>query len=233
MSVQSVQQSTTSPRPTTEQLRRLAIEAGKYLGKEAGETLPVHELRLQAEANGYTEKEASELLQSEGLTSETTVTIPKQGNLFGELWRVDNVGQINENEPLDVEDIYGLHETVAESAAEVDDSRYLDDSGNPLTATDAIGSYVERRHGENVSAKKHSFKKTRQYHARQQYAKGKEMDRQLLTEYENPTTVLLSLRLSPGSESRLSLLHKSILLKVSNTPSHRPFRNSVCMFCEF
>jgi len=209
MSVQSVQQSTTPPRPTTEQLRRLAIEAGKYLGKEAGETLPIHELRLQAEANGYTEKEASELLQSEGLTSETTVTIPKQVDLFGKLWHVDNVGKNNqdESEPLDVDDIYGLHEPIAASAGEVDDSRYLDASGNPLTATDAIGSYIERRHGENVSAKNHGYYKTRQHTAKKQYAKGKEMDRQLLTDYENPTTVLLSLRLSPGSESRLSLLH--------------------------
>ncbi len=209
MSVQSVQQSTTSPRPTTEQLRRLAIEAGKYLGKEAGETLPIHELRLQAEANGYTEKETSELLQSEGLHSETVVTIPEQGDLFGQLWRVDDVGRNNqdESEPLDVDDIYGLHEPIAASAGEVDDSRYLDASGNSLTATDAIGSYIERRHGENVSAKNHGYYKTRQHTAKKQYAKGKEMDRQLLTDYENPTTVLLSLRLSPGSESRLSLLH--------------------------
>lgn len=76
-----------------------------------------------------------------------------------------------------------------------------------LTAYEAVGEYIERRHGENVTADKHGFHKTRQWRRKKQYAKGKEMDRQLLEEYDNPTTILLSLRVAPGNRSRLTLLN--------------------------
>jgi hypothetical protein len=88
----------------------------------------------------------------------------------------------------------------------VGDERYLK-TGQPLTAFEAVGSYIKRRHGENVSAEKHGFHKTRQWRAKRQYALGKEMDRQLLNEYENPTTTLLSLRVSPAHRRRLTLLN--------------------------
>jgi hypothetical protein len=61
---------------------RLAVEAGKYHGLTAGETIDRREVVLQAEANGYTEREAFDLLEGQGDTME----IPEQGNLFGELW---------------------------------------------------------------------------------------------------------------------------------------------------
>jgi len=111
-------------------------------------------------------------------------------------------------EPLDdsVEDCYRLHEPIADAPSIVGDYRYLED-GQPMTAFEAVGSYIKRRHGENVSAEKHGFHKTRQWRRKRQYALGKEMDRQLLDAYENPTTVLLSLRVSPGDRGRLTLLN--------------------------
>lgn|GEM_PF-2226965 len=110
-------------------------------------------------------------------------------------------------EPLDdsVEDCYRLYEPIATSPEVVADPRYLDGE-KPLTAFEAVGTYMERRHGENVSAEKHGYHRTRQWRARLRYATGKEMDRQLLAKYDDPTIALLSLRLSPGDRSRLTLL---------------------------
>lgn len=119
-------------------------------------------------------------------------------------------------EPLDdsVEDHYRLYEPIADSSEKVGKSRYLDEeTQEPKLAREAVNSYVEARHGENVSAKSNGFKKTRNWRAKRQYCIGKKMDRQLLDEYNNPTTVLLSLRVSPGDKSRLTLLkglHDSI-----------------------
>ena len=117
-------------------------------------------------------------------------------------------------EPLDdsVEDCYRLHEPIADAPSIVGDDRYLE-GGQPMTAFEAVGSYIKRRHGENVSAEKHGFNKTRQWRRKRQYALGKAMDRQLLDAYENPTTALLSLRVSPADRGRLTLLnglHKAI-----------------------
>jgi hypothetical protein len=75
-----------------------------------------------------------------------------------------------------------------------------------MTAFNAVGSYIQRRHGESVSAEKNGYKKTRHWRAKRQYARGKEMDRQLLDEFRFPSTVLISLRVSPGEKSRLTLL---------------------------
>ena len=217
---------TTREEPTNEQLRRLAIEAGKFLGKSAGDSLSLSELRSQGEANGFADSELRRLLESDGLVTASKIRIPDQGDSFGELWDVgsDDVGVTPENdsfenrsatrgdgcgpEPLDdsAEDCYLLHEPIADSPDLVGDDRYLDDGGEPLTAFDAVGSYIERRHGENVSADRHGYHKTRHWRRKRQYALGKEMDRQLLDAYENPTTTLLSLRLSPGDRSRLTLL---------------------------
>jgi len=110
-------------------------------------------------------------------------------------------------EPLDdsMEDCYRLHEPIADARSTVGDDRYLED-GQPMTAFEAVGSYIKRRHGENVSAEKHGFHKTRQWRRKRQYALGKAMDRQLLDAYDEPTTALLSLRVSPANRTRLTLL---------------------------
>lgn len=111
-------------------------------------------------------------------------------------------------EPMDsrVDDCYALHRPIAQSADEVDKQRYLSDDGTPLTAFEAVGSYIAQRHGEGTTAERHGWVKGRQYYAKQQYSRGMAIDRQLLDQFENPTTALLSLRLSPTVESRLTLL---------------------------
>jgi hypothetical protein len=112
-------------------------------------------------------------------------------------------------EPLDTtgEDPYRLREPIADLMGDVSDGRYLQ-SDQPMTAWNAVGSYIRRRRGESVSAEKHGFKKTRHWRANRQYARGKEMDRQLLEEYTFPSIALLSLRVSPGEKSRLTLLNR-------------------------
>lgn len=75
--------------PSGETVQRLAVEAGKYVGKETGEILPVVEVRRQAEANGYTDDEISQLLTDAGVQGADAVTVPEQGDLFGSLWKPD------------------------------------------------------------------------------------------------------------------------------------------------
>lgn len=110
-------------------------------------------------------------------------------------------------EPLDArsDDCYRLQEPIANSTALIDDERYVQ-GGRPMTAFYAVGSYIRRRRGEKVSAEKNGFYKTRHWRTLRQYARGKEMDRQLLKKYNFPSIALLSLRVSPGNKSRVTLL---------------------------
>ncbi|WP_363466521.1 hypothetical protein [Halogeometricum borinquense] len=80
---------TVAPEPSGETVRRLAVEAGKYVGVEAGESLPVVEVRRQAEANGYADDEITQLLADAGVRGADAVTVPEQGDLFGSLWKPD------------------------------------------------------------------------------------------------------------------------------------------------
>lgn len=110
-------------------------------------------------------------------------------------------------EPLDdTPDCYALHEPIAADASLVDKERYLADDGEPMTHIAANQSYIRQRHSEGTTATRHGFVKGRQYRAQQQYRRGMAIDRQLLARYETPTTVLLSLRMSPTVEGRLTLL---------------------------
>lgn len=79
-----------APEPSGETVRRLAVEASKYVGKDAGESLSVVEVRRQAEANGYADDEITQLLADAGVRGADAVTVPEQGDLFGELWRVES-----------------------------------------------------------------------------------------------------------------------------------------------
>ena len=72
-----------APEPSGETVRRLAVEAGKYEGVEAGASLPLHEIRQQAEANGYADDEITQLLADAGVSGADAVTVPEQGDLFG------------------------------------------------------------------------------------------------------------------------------------------------------
>lgn len=70
-------------------VHRLVVETGKYLGVDAGDEVQVEEVRAQAEANGYTEREVDELLANAGIGGVDSVTVPRQGNLLGKIWRAD------------------------------------------------------------------------------------------------------------------------------------------------
>jgi len=110
-----------------------------------------------------------------------------------------------DSEPLDSsEDFLALQEPIALDR-ETCHPAYIDDV-EPLSAEEAIEQYVEERRGENTSAERHGFERGRQWHDKRNYARGKEMDRQLLETYENPTTALLSLRVERTVESRVTLL---------------------------
>jgi hypothetical protein len=61
---------------------RLTVEAGKYHGLTAGETIDRREVVLQAEANGYSDREARAMLEDKG----QEIEIPEQGRAFGDLW---------------------------------------------------------------------------------------------------------------------------------------------------
>jgi hypothetical protein len=67
----------------------MAVETGKYMGVQAGETVPTDELRAQLGANGYTTSETDRLLADAGVDGADSVTVPEQGDLFGELWTVE------------------------------------------------------------------------------------------------------------------------------------------------
>lgn len=123
--------------------------------------------------------------------------------------RPDTRAGIQQSEPLDPSenDPYRLQEPIARSIAAVEPERYKR-GGRPMTAFQVVGWYIRRRHGENVSAKKHGYYKTRHWRAKRNYARGMGMDRQLLEKYKHPSTVLLSLRVSPGNKSRLTLLER-------------------------
>jgi hypothetical protein len=66
----------------SDSVSRLTIEAGKYHGLTAGETIEKQEVVLQAEANGYSDREAKAMLEGKG----QEIEIPEQGDLFGDLW---------------------------------------------------------------------------------------------------------------------------------------------------
>ncbi|MFK8212439.1 hypothetical protein [Haloferax volcanii] len=78
--------------PSNKRLQRLAVAAGSYLGKDAGDSIPVEEVRLQAEANGYTEQETQAMLEADGFASTDRIQVPEQGLLFGELWAPSSSG---------------------------------------------------------------------------------------------------------------------------------------------
>ncbi|MCU4719717.1 hypothetical protein [Halapricum hydrolyticum] len=163
-----------------------------------------------------------------------SVEVPEQGNLFGDLWSLDpecagvttksnsedrtvdwsTRPETRENgcgpEPIEseTEDYHYLHAPMATSADLVDKARYLYEDGSPLTAIDAVNQYIEKRYGENTSKNRHGFNKGLQYYAKNQYNRGMGMDRQWLDQHDNPSTVLLSLRASPTSDGRLSLLNE-------------------------
>ena len=69
------------------QLKRLVSEAAGYLGTEFGDTIPVREVRLQAQANGYSETDFQRILEEADVAGKTEITVPERdGSIFGSLW---------------------------------------------------------------------------------------------------------------------------------------------------
>jgi hypothetical protein len=83
----------------TEQIDRLAVEAAKLLDKDTGDAIPLQEVKRQAQANGYSQKETSSLLRAAGIDGAEKVTVPEQGAIFGELWAEgsDDVGDASKS----------------------------------------------------------------------------------------------------------------------------------------
>jgi hypothetical protein len=183
---------------------------------ETGEPLWTGELCEQAKAEGYdVDDEIRPLLKREGYHTQYTLPVPPQGDAFGELWVYEDDDTVprekrqielsQESEPLDSDDDFlALQEPIALDR-EACHPEYIE-GGEPLLAGEAVERYVEERRGENTSAERHGFERGRQWHDKRNYARGKEMDRQLLEAYENPTTALISLRVERSVESRITLL---------------------------
>ncbi len=74
--------------PDNETLHRLAVEAAGYLGIETGDPLPINEIVEQGVANGYDEPDIRSLIR-EQYDAAQTIAVPPQGNIFGEMWRVE------------------------------------------------------------------------------------------------------------------------------------------------
>lgn len=202
--------------PSNEQLHRLSVEAGSFLGLDTGDSLPVEEVIAQGEAHGYERRTVRRFLDDAGLGDTSEIPVPPRGDVFGQLWALEDSAHDNtvlsaksslspDTEPLDSDDDFlALQEPIALDR-EACHPEYIE-GGEPLLAGEAVERYVEERRGENTSADRYGFERGRQWHDRRNYARGKEMDRQLLEAYENPTTALLSLRVEWSVESRITLL---------------------------
>jgi len=202
--------------PSNEQLHRLSVEAGSFLGLDTGDSLPVEEVIAQGEAHGYEKRTVRRFLDDAGLGDASEIPVPPRGDVFGQLWALEDSAHDNtvssaksspspDTEPLDSpDDFLALQEPIALDR-ETCHPAYVED-GEPLSAGEAVERYVEERRGENTSAERHGFERGRQWHDRRNYARGKGMDRQLLEAYENPTTALISLRVVRSVESRITLL---------------------------
>ncbi|GGI95809.1 hypothetical protein GCM10008995_02330 [Halobellus salinus] len=94
MSTVSTQRQTagvqTAQTPDDERLHRLAVEAGKYLGLNVSEPLQIAELFAQGDANGYDESDIRDWLGAEELDGRSEIPVPPQGDVLGELWRVED-----------------------------------------------------------------------------------------------------------------------------------------------
>jgi hypothetical protein len=85
--------------PENETLHRLIVAAAGFAGIETGEALDIEEIVKQGLANGYPESEIRNLIEQE-YGSTQTVPVPAQGEIFGEIFQVDesqvesNVGEV-------------------------------------------------------------------------------------------------------------------------------------------
>lgn len=138
------------------------MEAGKYLGLSVGDPLAIEELYLQAEANGYERAEIANLLESEGYGHAQSIPVPPQGEALGELWRVSD-GPESPPEP----------------------------SCEPVGAKGCgtLQRFREWCEERAEADKTHSYTRRK---ANRRYARGKDVDRWFIREYEYFSTVLIT-----------------------------------------
>jgi hypothetical protein len=151
----------------SDSVNRLTIEAGKYHGLTAGETIEKQEVVLQAEANGYSDREARAMLEGQG----DTIEIPEQENLFGELWP--------DNQSNDL--ITPPDRTVVDSFRQWIDKKQKRNV-EPRERDDRQMYPVWHNPEHNWS----------HYKARQNFAKAKDVDRHFWNSYDEFTTVLIT-----------------------------------------
>lgn len=151
------------PEPSTEAARRLTLEAGKYLGRSSGESIPTAELRVQAQAEGYSEGEIDRLLADAEVHSADQITIPEQGDLFGDLWKPSGVPE--SPEPTDGPE--------SDSSVDNDVERFRQ------WCQDRVDS----------DAMKHSYSRRA---ANRRYARAKDVGRYFVDRYETFSTILIT-----------------------------------------
>lgn len=151
----SIPQTETVATPSSNRVQRLVVAAGSFLGKEAGDTLPVEEVRLQAKANGYKDREITPMFKAEGLENSTEVRIPERGKLFGELWSDSPAGVPSPNAPTD--------------------------------AVEPFRDWLQKKVDKDATNHAYSLRK-----ANRIFARGKDVDRYFVREYNTFSTVLIS-----------------------------------------
>ena len=188
------------PDSTAEKEKRLIVATAGYLDTPVGETIPRSEVLQQAYANGYSDREAAQIV------SDGPCEVPERGRAFGDLWATDD--RESDTEPLDDEadDYYGIQTAIASDSGLIENSHYTD-GDTPVTAHEAVGRYIGSRKGEETSKEKHGFLNTLHNRALRRYGKLLRGDRTLVDDYESPVVTLLSLRVSPAIDSRVDLLH--------------------------
>jgi hypothetical protein len=150
---QSPQQQVTPP--NSETLHRLTVSAAGYLGIETGDPLPIDEIVEQGLVNGYTEDEIRNLIEQEYGSTQTSIPVPKQEDIFGEIFQVD--------------------ESKVEFNGEVEDG--------------TIAQFREWLQERANNDKTHSYTRRR---ANKRFAKGKDVDRNFIREYDSFSTILIT-----------------------------------------
>ena len=144
-------------------INRLVRSAGSYLGEKAGKEIPRSEVVLQAEANGYSEREAQELVPHQ-----RKFPVPEQGDIFGELWA------------------YNLP-----PASSVENIITQNTEKNFVDSTQGTQSEFQKWVQSRILADDYSHTYTRR-EGKKRFAKGKDVDRYFSQTFKEFTTVLIT-----------------------------------------
>jgi hypothetical protein len=106
----------------------------------------------------------------------------------------------------DPDDWLGLSSPITSDPSLVGKVDYLDDDGDILDTDGAVRAYIGKRHGERTSAERHGMTDTLHSRAESRYSRGKQMDRHAYDNFDDLSTVMISLRVSPTTRERLTML---------------------------